>query len=189
MSKRARGGESLTGGTGDVNPQFMQWAYGPTLAGTTESFALNLPVNRMQGKGTVIIEVLKVWFEVPTCPDLNPANPPSWGHINYRASLATRDYGANVATLEQPGIVAMTWKSFSVRSGSATATIPAGVQERINMIDLTDGAGHGVLVATDNMYLQLSGDAVWATYITCRVLYRMKSVGLTEYVGLVQSQQ
>lgn len=57
--------------------------------------------------------------------------------------------------------------------------------------DLTDGAGHGVLVATDAIYLQIFTTGVANTSETgrFRMLYRFKNVSLAEYIGIVQSQQ
>ena len=62
--------------------------------------------------------------------------------------------------------------------------------------DLTDDAGHGVLVASDKLWFFISnrysinntGTGAGASTAIIRVLYRFKSVGLTEYIGLVQSQ-
>lgn len=63
---------------------------------------------------------------------------------------------------------------------------------------MTDGAGHGVLVATDNIYLTLQtalssviGSSVGGIqgFGEAAILYRFKEVGLAEYIGIVQSQQ
>lgn len=60
--------------------------------------------------------------------------------------------------------------------------------------DLTDQAGHGLLVATDNIYLNVWMDSTGAQVITnpavvCTLHYRLKEIGLQEYIGIVQSQQ
>lgn len=68
----------------------------------------------------------------------------------------------------------------------------------MNWHDLTDGAGHGVLVATDNVFLTLQTalSSIIGTSVggitgvaECAILYRFKEVGLAEYIGIVQSQQ
>lgn len=69
--------------------------------------------------------------------------------------------------------------------------------ESPNVHDLTDGAGHGVLIATDNIYLSmtlLSASIDGGSYTSngqarADLLYRFKDVTLTEYIGIVQSQQ
>lgn len=65
--------------------------------------------------------------------------------------------------------------------------------------DLTDGAGHGVLVATDNIWLSILATAATAdagenavlnvASSNCDLFYRFKEVTLQEYIGIVQSQQ
>lgn len=68
--------------------------------------------------------------------------------------------------------------------------------------DLTDGAGHGILIATDNIYLNAlvayvdaDTSAAYAgapSFIfaasNCELIYRFKAVTLQEYIGIVQSQ-
>lgn len=58
------------------------------------------------------------------------------------------------------------------------------------MSDLTDGAGHGIIVATDNIYVTLfsAGTGV-AAEVDVKIMYRFKNVALAEYIGVVQSQQ
>lgn len=57
--------------------------------------------------------------------------------------------------------------------------------------DYTDQRGNGTLVATDNLYLKFetlaTGYATNKVYI--KILYRLIDVPLSEWVGIVQSQQ
>ena len=57
-------------------------------------------------------------------------------------------------------------------------------------VDLTDNAGNGMLVATDRIviYGANTSGTIAGTYVA-KVLYRLKEVGIQEYVGIVQSQQ
>lgn len=58
------------------------------------------------------------------------------------------------------------------------------------IMDLTDEAGHGILVATDNLYFVNYSAGTGATNGMVYVLtYRFKDVSLEEYIGIVQSQQ
>lgn len=54
---------------------------------------------------------------------------------------------------------------------------------------MTDGAGNGMLVATDRLTM-VYGDVASAIVSSCSVhiLYRLVEVGIEEYVGIVQSQ-
>lgn len=68
--------------------------------------------------------------------------------------------------------------------------------EGVDWHDLTDGAGHGVLIATDNIWCTAFingacpdiGTTASAT-IFADLLYRFKKISLQEYIGIVQSQQ
>lgn len=72
-------------------------------------------------------------------------------------------------------------------------TLPTGVIEDENpqFHDLTDGAGHGILIATDALYLNITfTGAVTVNFQTyLKLFYRLKAVGVEEYIGIVQSQQ
>ena len=55
--------------------------------------------------------------------------------------------------------------------------------------DLTDGDGHGKLVATDSIFLTVNTVGLTGALTFCwKVWYRFVSVGLIEYLGIVQSQ-
>jgi len=56
--------------------------------------------------------------------------------------------------------------------------------------DLSDGAGHGTLIATDQIFFQIASSNTGAQNTAAvKVWYRWKNVSLQEYVGIVQSQQ
>lgn len=56
---------------------------------------------------------------------------------------------------------------------------------QIHRVDLTDGAGHGLIVATPNIFLAVDSNNTGAQNdANVRVAYRFKNVGLQEYVGL-----
>ncbi len=72
-----------------------------------------------------------------------------------------------------------------VGSGQLTNQDPTDL-----VVDLTDDTGHGVLVATDNIFIQcFSSSALNPITASARLFYRWKNVSLAEYIGIVQSQQ
>jgi len=186
MPKARRPRESLTGGTGDVNPQWMICQFTPTTPGTTQTVPFLCPINRVPQTSTraTVMEVLRVRFQIPNLPDI--ANAAETEHL-YTASIGTQDHGAVNNIWSTPDVFAMISRE---RNGSWTA---AGTYSDTNdnflEIDLTDGAGHGVLVATDTVQGQLQGTATFATWFRARILYRVKNVSILEYVGIVQAQQ
>jgi len=68
-------------------------------------------------------------------------------------------------------------------SGASTSLYPIH-------INTTDNNGNGMLVGTDRMFVYggSAGNAVAGRY-TCKILYRLTEVGITEYVGIVAGQQ
>jgi hypothetical protein len=72
-------------------------------------------------------------------------------------------------------------------------SVPYGTgQYDSGIIDLTDGAGHGIIFAGQNLYLTNSptttnGSNAGESF-KARILYRWKNVSLTEYIGVVTSQ-
>jgi hypothetical protein len=174
--KRSRTGESLTGGTGDVNPQWMKFTCTQSGTDTTTTATQPLPVVRArEGVTPTVVEVLKVQFF-----PIGMAEVDSELYI----ALGTKNLGTTGASRIEPSLIAAA--DIFVRlttSGQYAWTGPA-------TIDLTDHAGHGMLVATDNIYLQLSSGSTGASNaVSVWILYRFKRIGTLEYVGIVQSQQ
>lgn len=144
-----------------------------------------LPVNRFPEKsGKVnIIEVLKVWFDLPESDNNNAAG----------GNLITSN--GQISTQSQTGFAKTSAKVIAYQEkiyrGAFTA---AGTYQNVitepTAIDLTDGAGHGVLVATDNLFFALfTQQFIAAGTGSAKILYRFKRVALQEYIGIVQSQQ
>lgn len=197
MPKR-RASESLTGGTGDVNPQWMRFHIGQAAADTATELAIPLPQIRYpQAQGrSVVIEILKVQI------DSTPVYSTAAGTYTLFAGVAVRQTPVPVAGITgyQVWKTSTSWIQYLERSSvtiGAPATLTQSVAQDPIEFDLTDGAGHGMLVATDTLYAYIisaagntgntsTGVANHAEY---HILYRMKEVSLQEYIGIVQAQQ
>jgi len=176
----------LTGGTLDVNPQTISVAVIQTAANSHVEIPVAMPIARLPktaGK-TNIIEVLKVVYEFPG-PVIFVA-----GQSNRTVHLyfSTRPVPVGEIHLDFTGMIDL----FDLTvHGAFTAAGSYGLRnDNIVYHDLTDGAGHGVLVATDKMWFGcLSSGHPDPLPFYIRIYYRFKGVGLTEYIGIVQSQQ
>lgn len=187
--KRARKSESLTGGTGDVNPQKFVMRVAQTGADTSTLGQIPLPVPRTPtsaGEATVM-EILKVFFYIN---NLNTPPPGLDSEIILQLTTNPNSITTRDTLLADPRSVTR-WSS-KIQAG---AVPPAGqdtpVQYKLSKaVDLTDGAGHGFLVAVDNLGLQVWSDGTGVTNVGyCDILYRLKKIGVIEYIGIVQSQQ
>lgn len=167
---------SLTGGTGDVNPQWYKITVTQSGNDTTTTSANPLPVPRLQNnKKPTIMELLKIYWIVPETIEVDSSIQAFLSTKNFSTTAPSQVDGTLIDTLFQT--VRLT------TSGMYYNTAPI-------IHDVTDGAGHGLLVATDNIYLQLSSAGTSAANVAyCWLLYRMKEVTLAEYIGIVQSQQ
>lgn len=166
----------LTGGTGDVNPQWYKFSCTQSAADTTTTTAIPLPVPKLpSSKKPTVVEVLKVYWD-------NQVNVETDNFI--QAILSTKNYGTTVPSITDGGIIDQIYQAIKITTSGQIISIAPVIH------DLTDGAGHGMLVATDNIYLQVNSAATsQAIPVVCWILYRMKEITLAEYIGIVQSQQ
>lgn len=174
MKRKSDG--SLTGGTGDVNPQWLKIRLAETVADTTISVQQTIPVQRLQDRSgkSQVMEILRVYFMFENLPEVDSAQ---------NIVLTTKNFGTTNVVLNDPSIIAFS------NNGVRLTTSGQYYAQQPYMIDVTDGAGHGLLVATDSIFMQVNSATTGAT-VTCNahILYRWKNVSLAEYIGIVQSQ-
>ena len=183
MSKRSA--NTLTGGSGDVNPQILTISENTSAANTFTQLQVPVPVQRYAAgrDRALVMEMLKIFFYLPE-PDANPAAGGSvlqaWNQITTRSVTGiTEGTAASIAV-----------GSKVVRGAFTAAGTYGTYSSDPNIVDLTDGAGHGVLVATDNIFMGINtANFTGTATFSCKILYRFKEVGITEYIGIVQSQQ
>ena len=184
--KRRRDG-TLTGGTGDVSPQWMSFVATQSAADTTTTTTQAIPVQRLPTGGKAqVMEVLKVWFASTQLPASASAAETT---DLLECFLSTSSFGTTNTSLSEPRVFAA--DGISSRSAfTAAGTYFSQLQPSVRQYDLTDGAGHGVLIATDNIFAQVSSTATGNTNLfRIKILYRWKNIPLQEYIGIVASQQ
>ena len=168
-----RRGDDVTGGTGDFSPQLLTAYISESASDTATTTAVPLPVT-VNGPGKPrIVEILKIYFTPSRITEADS---------DMQIAVSTTSFGSTAVTSD-PRVIG------AYRIWSELTTSGYFVQNYPFVIDLTDGGGHGVLVATPNLYLQVSS-AAQSVSVTCvvKILYRIKAVALPEYVGIVQSQ-
>jgi len=178
--------DTLTGGTKDVNPQFYSGVAHMSAADTTTSTGFPLPVTRIPTANNVtIIEVLKVYCDLQ---DLGAIAEVTEISESVMAIFTTVNFGVTKAYFNEPNCWAFFRKN---REAAFTAGgTYSDTSEEPLVLDLTDGAGHGILLATDQFFVQVSStNTVALNSCFFKILYRFKTVGIAEYVGIVQSQQ
>jgi hypothetical protein len=184
-NRRNRGQSSesniLTGGSRDYKPEYMTLT-ASAANNVSASTAYPLPVlrNFSSGNGSraQIVEALKVIVEFPEIYAAAAV------YSDLRFHLSTKNHGTAATTLADPDtFVALGFQSYMLTSGNA-------ISPSVLSFDFTDGMGNGILLATDNIYAQLSNVATGQTItVSAKLIYRIYSASVTEYVGIVQSQQ
>lgn len=170
----------------DVNPQWLKAGLVQTGANATTTSTVNLPIDPTSGSSNpVILEILKVIFDLD-------GNAPAavTSSVSVSLGLTTKSTGMDVAAginsySADPYVFAFAaWDHF------AFATSVDSMTTTPQVVDLTDGQGNGVLVAVPKVYLTMASTALAAAaYGKVQILYRYKQANLTEWIGLVQSQQ
>jgi len=166
----------LTGGSRDTNPQFISGTITESANDTTTSLAVPLPIDRLRNKGDLIgvVEILKVYVAFRQTNVFG----------SYRIIFSTKNFGTTATFFNDPTVFAM----YAVNDNSFS-DISRHFFNLPFTLDVTDAAGHGVLVATDQFFVQLTSTTSGSTMQSdFKILYRYKDVSITEYVGIVQSQ-
>lgn len=182
-----RGRDSLTGGTGDVNPQLLSIRVTQTAADTTTSAQAMLPIQRLaQGsRRAQVMEVLKIYFNSSALPISASATEVV---DSITTILSTVNGGTTNLGFNNPQVFAAYFVSQN-SAFTAAGTYMSNKGQTPFVQDLTDGAGHGILIATDSIFIQAQSAGTGAANVCdAKVLYRMKDVSIEEYIGIVQSQ-
>lgn len=185
--RRSRIGKGLTGGTGDVNPQWLtvQNILNPTgTSGTVYTSAETvLPTNQLpikQGYG-LVMEVLRVEFSgISTAATIGDG----WRVLSVKNIATNTDARPNA-----PHVICACQMRPLLPAVVAGTLITPGLTEN-EVIDCTDSVGHGILVAAQKLYQSAyyqTTETGATRSLYCRVLYRWKYVGMTEYIGIVTS--
>lgn len=185
MAKRS--GDLLTGGTGDVNPQFLTFSLSQATLNAQVFAPVTLPVNPVQGAGgankATVVELLYiVWAFSPWGA--------SSGSKTRHIGIATNASTAAIVppNYSDPGTLFVKRQSMYFVAGSAEGSIEDSGHQ-----SLTDDAGHGILVGTPSIFASFlnQGNAALDPLLSMsmKIAYRFKTVSLQEYIGIVQSQQ
>jgi hypothetical protein len=203
MSKKRKtiAKDNLTGGSGDVNPQmfrvsgvFENSGSSGTIAELLDWVYFLLPTSPVQRSRPLVFELLKViWgIDFPFVPENTTPDTPIVNRIaTIEAFLSTAQFFTDVSSIQvsDPSI-------FAYQKVTTTWTDNPGVQnlaigQNTYTQDFTDGAGHGILVASQQIALvcaMVGCNGNSDCTISAYMIYRFKEVGLEEYIGIVESQ-
>jgi len=187
MTKRRRINYGITGGSGDVNPQYYHGTLRLKATDTITEASYQLPVPRLPiGGRSTVLEILRIYWLCLPFKDCLAGNKRKFQHI----SFSTIPQGeVTLATFNEPNVFCQMrlYQEGAFTGGGSFAYSYDGLMS----YDLTDGAGHGFLIGTDKIFVQCDSDdqTPEITTFNFKILYRFKSITLQEYIGIVQGQQ
>lgn len=182
--------EMLTGGSGDVNPQFFTMGFNTQSANDTpviQAYALPIPRLKTQADRQLVMEMLNMKFM-----NNGAAIPVAAATSFYYIAVTTNPSitsSTSIGTMQADPRTLADW-GFTLIGD--TAVSPSVTPIPLNhYVDMTDGAGHGVLLATDQLYIYVSTLTTGAHSFAgaAKLLFRFKEVDLQDYIGIVQGQQ
>ena len=194
MSKRARGdggrfiSSALTGGTGDVKPQITTGSVSVVVDDYGVARA-RLPVARIGAERgrAMVFEILKVWWY----QNIQDVGDTAYNTCAYLSTRQERNSGdaCTLVTIAEDLVNPQTFACQFTHKGVVVEGATLQVQGD-TAVDMTDGAGNGIIIATDSIFIHGGnvGGIATATHVV-KILYRLVNVGLAEYIGIVQSQQ
>jgi len=188
--RAARDGGSVTGGTGDVKPQYLT-INTATAAGADDyaTGSITVPIIRPSSNTpdqAVIVELLEADYYI-NIADAADSTAHRGAFLNTHATRVTSDT-ATLASLaldaQDPTNVGMvTEHGVLTTSGHMLKLYP-------HKYDFTDQNGNGMLIASDSIILTVGEVGNTASGVsTCRIKYRFVKVGIIEYLGIVAQQQ
>lgn len=169
--------KALTGGTMDVNPQFLNGFVIQATANLYSEAEIPIPVMRFgftKGRAQVF-ELLRIFYELP---DQDVATVSAVVRMQIttqsRATLANFDHSDLIFRATSKNVQNGTPASFAIEQTG-----------RGQVWDYTDGAGHGIIIAGTSVFLAIDTTA-WTGTVVGRVklLYRFKNISLAEFIGL-----
>ena len=189
MKRRKTSGGSVTGGTGDIKPQYFTFSTAtPAAADDYQILQQTLPVVRPSataGEAT-IMEFLTADF-YPSVANIADTTCTTGCFLASNVDRSSGDT-ASAATIAQDIQDPRTFAA--VMQARTFTTSGASVLEYPLHYDFTDSNGNGMLYASDQVFLVgfSVGDATQGFY-TVKLKYRYVTVSLIEYIGIVQQQQ
>jgi len=172
-SKRA-----LTGGTKDVNPQFLRGSLSQVTANVFAEVQIPIPVLRTNigNNKAQVIEILGVHWEISRSPGLIDA-------VTFEIQLTTASQSIIIG-LGDPDVFFRYGHSIDFITGGSEV-----LTKLVGYTPLNDGAGHGIIVASPSIFLGLdTANVATLESASVAVMYRFKNIGLTEFIGLTIAQ-
>ena len=179
MAARKKRKRTTTTSKKDLYPNYMTFTVTESAADTFTTSQIFTPIPRgpISGNKATIMEILEVQYYFPNIDMKDDGD-------QVFASLRMGPEPSNIGHVAEPNVIDVMYLESRLTTSGATLTLLPIIHK------LQTHDGYGFLVATDSFYASVNSNNI-GTAVTCnfRVYYRFVTVSITEYIGIVQSQQ
>lgn len=165
----------------DVNPQWMSMSVTETAANTFTQSSENAPTVQDIGNGkALVMEILKARVDIQDPDSVD-------GKTNLVSLQLTSQSKSDTVSATDADLIVRQAITALNQTETTDDKVIFPPRRRVETIDLTDGAGHGVLFAGKTLFLGIKGSENSAAKSgNIRLLYRLKEVGAVELLGILQ---
>lgn len=152
-----------------------------TDTGLVSSFNAPIPRINVRGRTSTVMEFLKM--EGTIIPGTIAVSAGNEYCLAIKSSNALQ--ASPVALLADPSVLALAFVDLVTNGAPESTTVLPKFD-----IDLTDGDGHGVLFAGDNLFVEFitANTTAHNAVANVRILFRFQEISVEDYVGIVQGQ-
>lgn len=177
-------GKRKTYGGGDVYPQWMVFSAKQTGSDTLTTVTVTLPIAPFQQSG-LVVEVLKAVFELDTgTTSLTTDQYVACGLTTKSTGMAATVNAQGSYFMSDPNVFAYANWGFP-----GVLTSGGGIVVKPQWWNPCDEQGHGQFVVTPNIYMTIASVNANTNVVRCRVLYRVRSMPINEFLGYYNAQQ
>jgi hypothetical protein len=175
MSKRKRHDYPQWWNMGNVNQG------GSNDTGLVTTFNSPIPRINTRGRSSTVMEILKM--EVVIIPGAIAVSAGNEYAVAVKSANALQTTPLLLAA--DPSVLALAVIDLVTNSTPQSTTVIPKMD-----IDLTDGDGHGILAAGDNLFVEFitANTASHGAVANVRLLFRFQEVSVEDFVGIVQGQ-
>jgi len=166
----------------DVNPQFIRARVVESATNTYTEIPVSLPtVQQLSDGKSLVIEILKIFINTQM-PDFQNVI------ISDTTVQLTTKPQTDLVRLSNPTTIFTESKTiFCVDTAATDATLVYKSDDSTKVYDYSDGAGNGYLVGSNLVYFGIKGtNNMAAKNANIAILYRLKKVGASELIGMIQ---
>jgi hypothetical protein len=167
----------------DMKPQYFRMIVAQTAANTYKEAEFPTPiVQNLGNERSLVMEILKVIIDMNSSELVNAQIVTISMHIADRSQTTVR-------SVSEPGVLIDSVKEVACIDTAITeGTIGVAQPPQLQVVDLTDGAGNGILYGKSTMFIAIEGsNNINIKRAKAALIYRLIEVPASELIGIINS--